>query len=81
MTCGKGTETSDLVCPPASHPRAKGPNAACADKVLSVVSGCVGAVRLGNKISSPPAHSRYDDLYEAALLWQDDCFYGDWYLA
>jgi hypothetical protein len=20
-------------------------------------------------------------LYEAALLWQDDCFYGDWYLA
>jgi len=42
---------------------------------------CVGAVRLGNKISSPLAHSRYDDLYEAALLWQDDCFYGDWYLA
>ena len=33
MTCGKGTETSDLVCPPASHPRAKGPNAACAGKV------------------------------------------------
>ena len=42
---------------------------------------CVGAVRLGNKISSPSAHSRYDDLYEAALIWQDDCFYGDWYLA
>jgi len=33
MTCGKGTETSDLVCPPASHPRAIGPNAVGADKV------------------------------------------------
>jgi len=21
MTCGKGTETGDLVCPSASHPR------------------------------------------------------------
>ena len=33
MTCGKGTETSDLVCPPASHPRAIGPNAVSAGKV------------------------------------------------
>ena len=33
MTCGKGTETSDLVCPPASHPPAIGPNAVGADKV------------------------------------------------
>jgi hypothetical protein len=33
MTCGKGTETSDLVCPPASHPRAIGPNAVGAGKV------------------------------------------------
>lgn len=33
MTCGKGTETSDLVCPPASHPRAIGPNGVGAGKV------------------------------------------------
>jgi hypothetical protein len=33
MTCGKGTETSDLVCPPASHPRAIGPNAVGVGKV------------------------------------------------
>jgi hypothetical protein len=33
MTCAKGTETSDLVCPTASHPRAIGPNAVGAGKV------------------------------------------------
>jgi hypothetical protein len=33
MTCGKGTETSDLVCPPVSYPREIGPNGAGAGKV------------------------------------------------
>jgi hypothetical protein len=33
MTCGKGTESGDLVCPPASHPRAIRPNAVGAGKV------------------------------------------------
>jgi hypothetical protein len=33
MTCGKGTETGDVVCPSASHPRAILPNAVGAGKV------------------------------------------------
>jgi hypothetical protein len=44
--------------------------------------GCIGSAPARYSwravLGGTPAHSRYNDLYEAALLWQDDCSHGDW---
>jgi hypothetical protein len=50
-------------------------------KSLGLYRECAGDARLESRVGRSPTHSRYNALYEAALLWQDDCFYGDWYSA
>jgi hypothetical protein len=67
MTCGKGTETSDLVCPPASHPRAIGPNAVGAGKVDFSGGISQKPVPANFRVADDSARAPFDALLRVAL--------------
>jgi hypothetical protein len=48
------------------------------DKSYALYRECAGQVALTWEMKPDcRAHSRYNPLDEATLLWQDDCFMGD----